>query len=466
MAKGDERLGKRLRERGAQTGMSAPPGGVEALAGTPQAAVQVERLRSVVRRDDIWSTTTPGKPETVLRILRDALGGDTADFVRAGRDAAEKDGEIKQALPKRRDAVLACPTVVTPADDSDRAAEIAAGIRDIWEGIPARREVMRDLLKATDYGFALSQFRLSEEPVRGLWRVEAIDTIDPAALIWRDKDGVLEFPRLRVKGKYEAYGISLDDYRQTLILHQRRDDGTCLRGGLHRTLLWYSLFNRFNLKNWISFNERYGDPLLVGKYPGGAQKQERDDLLTALRNLGTDARAIISENTKIETMEANKAASVMAFKEFGKMVNETIVKIILGQTKTSMGEGGSYALAKVHLEVEARLTAADCETLSETLNNQLIKRLVLWNWGPGVLDLAPKLTIFYIEPEKLTQKINAIKAGAELGLPISLSYVYETLGIPEPEEGDAILTPPAQGGGAEGPFGMAQRAIEGKPWLR
>ena len=445
--------------------MSAPPGGVEALAGTPQAAKQVERLRSVVRRDDIWSTTTPGTPETVFRILRDGRTGDTADYVRASEDAEEKDAEIRQSLETRVDAVLACPVTITPADDSDRAAEIAEGIRDIWEGLPAKREAMSDmLLGGLTVGFDLSQIRLCDEPVGGLWRVEALEEIERRSLIWRDQDGVLEFPRLRIKGRYEAYGISLEDYRPTLILHQRRKGGSCLRGGLMRTLLWYSLFSRFNLKDWISFNERYGDPLLVGKYPGGAQKQERDDLLTALKSLGTDARATISENTKIETLETNKAASVQAFERFGKKVDEAIVKVVLGQTKTSMGEGGSFALAKVHQEVLGTKTAADCEALSETLNDQLIRRLVLWNWGPGVLDLAPRIDFVFVEPAERALEAGALKTAVDLGVPVPISHARRVLGIPEPEEDEEVLEP--RGGGADSPFGMAQRAIEEKPWLR
>ena len=462
---GGDRLGKRLRERGAQTGMSAPPGGVEALAGTPQAAVQVERLRSVVQRDDIWSTTTPGKPETIFRILRDARTGDTADYVRASEDSEEKEAEIRQSLETRVDAVLACPTTITPADDSDRAAEITEGIRDIWEGIPAKREAMSDMLSGgLTVGFDLEQIRLSDEPVKGLWRVEAFEEIERRALVWRDADGVLDFPRLRLKGQYEAYGISLDDYRPTLILHQRRKGGSCLRGGLMRTLLWYSLFSRFNLKDWISFNERYGDPLLTGKYPSGAQKQERDDLLKALKSLGTDARAIISENTKIETLETNKIASVQAFERFGKKVDEAIVKVVLGQTKTSMGEGGSFALAKVHQEVLGTKTAADCGAMSETLNDQLISRLVLWNWGPGALDLAPKITFDFIDPAQRALEANSLKTAVEIGVPVPVGHARRVLGIPEPEEDEEVLEP--LGGGQEGPFGAAQRKIEGEPWQR
>ena len=468
---GKDRLGKRLRERqGAQTGMSAPPGGVEALAGPPTAAAQVERLRSVVRREDIWSTTTPGTPATVSRILLDALGGDTSEYCRAAADAFEKDDEIRQALETRVDAVLACPVRITPADDSDRAEQIAEGIRDIWEGIPALREVLGDLLSGgVQVGFHLAQIRLSEEPVRGLWRVSGIDAIERRALVWRDADGTLEYPRLRLKGKYSPYGISLDDYRPTLILHQRRKDGSCLRGGLMRTLLWLTLFKRFGLKDWISFVERYGDPLLIGKYPSGAQKPEKDALMSALKSLGTDARAMISETTQITTLEAGKLAATQVFEKLIRHLDEAICKIVLGQTKTSMGEGGSFALAKVHERVLATKTAADCEALAETLYDQLVLRLVEWNWGPQALDLAPEIRFAYGEAEKRAQEIESVRTAVELGLEVPKSHVRDLLGIPEPEEGEEILEP--QGGGGEGPFGMAGRQecpphIEGKPWLR
>jgi len=99
----------------------------------------------------------------------------------------------------------------------------------------------------------------------------------------------------------------------------------------------------------------------------------------------------------------------------------------------------------------------------------LVLRLVEWNWGPGALDLAPEIRFAYGEAEKRAQEIESVRTAVELGLDVPKSHVRDLLGIPEPEEGEEILEP--QGGGGEGPFGMAGRQecpphIEGKPWLR
>lgn len=432
----------------------------------PDRAVRERVLRSVAQRADAWSALVTSKPESIARINREVLAGNVSDYVRAA-DHAEEDYEIQHALNTRKAAVLACPIEIAPADDSVRAEEIAAGVRELWNGISERREALDDLLDAIPLGFALGQLILSAEPRDGLWRVERIDTLPPEALLFNHNGAVLDFPRLRATDGAFG-GLDLYPYRPMLVFHQRRRRGSCLRGGLMRTLLWYSLFKRFSIKDWLAFNEKYGSPFLVGRYPTTAQKTEQDALYRALKDMGADAAAVIPDGTSVEIHEAGRASSVAAYERFVSLCDGASVKVILGQTKTSSGEGGSYALARVHNDVRADLTAADCEALGETLQRQLVERLTVWNWGPAALPLAPRLRLVYQEPEDRLTEAQILQVGAGLGVPIPVSYARARLGIPEPADGEETLQP-ADGGAGGGPFAAAQprrQPMEADPWLR
>ena len=64
------------------------------------------------------------------------------------------------------------------------------------------------------------------------------------------------------------------------------------------------LLKNFALKDWAAFNEVFGMPLRLGKYDNTASPADREALVQAIRNLGSDAAGVISKSTEIEFVEA------------------------------------------------------------------------------------------------------------------------------------------------------------------
>ncbi len=60
------------------------------------------------------------------------------------------------------------------------------------------------------------------------------------------------------------------------------------------------MFKNFGVKDWLRFAEAYGHPLRIGKYDKGATDDERAVLLRAVRNIASDASAIIPEGMEID----------------------------------------------------------------------------------------------------------------------------------------------------------------------
>jgi len=85
--------------------------------------------------------------------------------------------------------------------------------------------------------------------------------------------------------------------------------GLPVRGGLARAAGWSYLFKNYVLKDWVTFTEVFGQPLRVGKYHPGASEKDKQALLQAVSNIGTDAAAIIPESMLIEFTEAHQTGS-------------------------------------------------------------------------------------------------------------------------------------------------------------
>ena len=109
---------------------------------------------------------------------------------------------------------------------------------------------------------------------------------------------------------------------------------------------------------------------------------------------------------------------------------------------------------------------ADCKALAATLRRDLIRPLVLFNFGEE--KRIPLIRFDCEEDEDLMQTANVVGALVEkTGLPVPLSYLYKKFSIPEPEDGEAIAVPSytQQAAGPVFPFKAQPRryvALKGK----
>jgi len=203
-----------------------------------------------------------------------------------------------------------------------------------------------------------------------------------------------------------------------------------------------SLVKKYSIKDWVTFAEVYGMPIRLGKYDATATQEDRDALIQAVIQLGTDAAGIISKNTEIEFIQSVKDAKNI-YEALGEFCNKEMSKAVLGQTLTAdVGNGASYAATKTHNEVRRDLTKADAKALAETLRRYLFHPLVRFNLGDGPNLPWMKHDLSEPEDEEKSAKVYSILI-KDVGLPVGKKHVYEKFNIPEPEKGEEILTPPS-----------------------
>lgn len=386
---------------------------------------------------DRWATypshgLTPAK---LNAILREADQGYPGRQVEMFRELEEKDAHLSSQWQMRKNAVLDLEWEIQPESDDAQAKKAADFCREVLEGLEDLDDLLLDLLDAVPQGWAMSELLWD---VSGGQAVLAGHRRVPQERTRWDDQGV---PRLATDEEF-VRGIELPPYK--VVYHRNRGrGGQDVRAGVMRTCAWWWLFKNFSVKDWVVFAEVCGMPLRVGTHPTGMSPDDRDAFKQALYGLGSDGVALISEGAKIDFVEAKTTgAGQLVFERLANFCDAAMSKAVLGQTLTTqVGDKGSYAAGKVHNEVRKDLRDADAYALAKTLRQQVLRPLVLFNFGPEAP--VPVFKFDLEEAEDLQAKAAALADLADLGLPIPRSYVYTTWGIPQPMGGEAVLSRPA-----------------------
>ncbi len=138
---------------------------------------------------------------------------------------------------------------------------------------------------------------------------------------------------------------------------------------------WPVMFKRGGIKFWIKFLEKYGMPFIFGRYPRGANSDEKSELLSNLARMVQDAVAVGPEGSGIELVGGGEKSksSGDAFQALKKEMDREMSKVIMGQTLTTeVGERGSYAASRTHGEVRSEFLEAD-QMLIKTVMDEIAK---------------------------------------------------------------------------------------------
>ncbi len=409
-------------------------------------------------------------PERLAVILREAEFGDPFLYLELAEEMEEKDLHYLAVLGTRKQAVAGLDLIVRAASSSAEDQRAAAMVREILLGgaLPIDSAIV-EMLDAIGKGFSATEI-LWDRSGRE-WFPRELKWRDPRWFMfdWISGDQLLvrtlkeqtmtdASPKLRPSGggatpHFGGNGLSggLREGIQPMtaplvpfkfITHfSKAKAGLPIRGGLARAAGWSYLFKNYILKDWVTFTEVFGQPLRVGKYQPGATETDKQTLLSAVANIGTDAAAIIPESMVIEFTEARQGGSAELYRSFCEYLDAQVSKAVLGQTLTTevSSAGGSRAAAEVHDAVRRDILAADARRLGETLGRDLVRPIVDLNLGP--MRQYPKLMLGLPDDQDAKEFADIVAALADRGLRVAQKAVLDKLGLPEPAPGDAVLSP-------------------------
>ncbi len=372
-----------------------------------------------------WSTypSVGLTPNRLAEIFREADQGDVYRQLELFEEMEEKDAHLAALLQTRKLAVLSKDYEVLPYSKDPEDVAIAEFTGEVVYGIANLEEALLDLLDAIGKGFALSE--IVWEMNGGRARVSALQWIPQKKVTFRESLS----PRL-LTPKAPWQGEEPPPWKVVYHRYKARS-GYASRAGVLRVVGWMYLLKNFALKDWAAFNEVFGMPLRLGKYDPTSSQADREALVRAVRNLGSDAAGVISKATEIEFVEAaSQGGKANPYQSMAEFCNREMSKAVLGQTLTTdtTGSTGSYAAAQVHGQVRRDLVEADAQALATTLREQLLRPLVGFNFGWD--RPVPWFRFKYEEEEDLKTLSEVYRNLAALGVPMNSEHLAERFGIP------------------------------------
>lgn len=234
-------------------------------------------------------------PEKLTKIFREADCGYTSRQMELFEEMEEKDPHLFSQLQTRKNAVCGLDWEIIAYSEDSKDKEIAEFVKDTIKNIKDFDSSLLDLLDAIGKGvsFLEIKWKLSN----GYLKVENLKYIHPKHIYWEDE-------KLKIITKGNLSGMYVNEVQENkLIIHRyKARSGHESRAGLLRVVAWMYLFKNYTLKDWVTFIEKYGMPILLGEYDESSSEEDKGALMEALINIGTDSAGIISRNTKVNVM--------------------------------------------------------------------------------------------------------------------------------------------------------------------
>ncbi len=369
-------------------------------------------------------------PARLASLLREAEEGNPTAYLELAEEMEEKDLHYRGVIAKRKTAVSQLPLSVVAVSDESSDQRAAALVREVISGF-AIEDHLFDLLDGIGKGFAVCEILWDVSGTT--WRVAGLKYRDPRWFRFDPLDG----QTLHLLGD-DGLPQVLPPY-QFVIHTPKSKSGLPIRGGLARACAWSFLFKSFDLRAWVEFAEIYGHPVRLGKYGPGASEIDKAALFRALSNIRRDSCAAIPNSMMMEFIEAKQTGSIDLYERLADYLDRQISKAVLGGTAGTDAIAGGHAVGKEHRAVEGDIEQSDARQLAATLNRDLVRPLIGFNFPPGCP--CPKIIIGRPEQEDLSKLLGLTFEAVDRGMSVGQSVVRDKLGFEDPGKDEALLRP-------------------------
>ena len=369
------------------------------------------------------------RPETLALTLKEAARGYPDRFLVLAEEMEERDLHYASVLATRKRAITGVEPIVVSASEEREDEKIAEHVKEVVEDPAFIDDLTGDLLDGLGKGYAAVEIMWDKSSE---WRPSAYRWRDPRHFVIDQTDG----RTLRIKDESDINGVPIPPFKFATHMPKLKS-GLPIRGGLARLAIWAFMFKSYTLRDWAAFLEVYGMPLRVGKYGPTASAQERGVLLRAVRDLSTDAAAIIPKGMEIEFVAAKGGTGNAVYGENAEYLDRQISKGVLGQTMTT-DDGSSLAQANVHENVRHDIAKADSRQVCVPLNRDVIRPFVDLNYGPR--DRYPTVVIPITEAEDIKALADVVTKLVPLGVEIGAKDMRERIGFEDPADGEKLLS--------------------------
>lgn len=285
-----------------------------------------------------------------------------------------------------------------------------------------RVDELKDLIKSKAFRDLIKKIMESI-----YWGISGVEFIPGKKFKWKEIPRKHIKPQLKLIAK-EQHGEEGFEYESNpwLWIIGEEDDL-----GLYLKCAPYAIYKRGNVADWAQYIEIFGQPVRVIKYDAYDQKT-KIELQQVLDESGSSLALMIPKQADFDMKDGKQSNGDGQLQDrFKSAMNEEMSVIILGVTETTTSSKSSgYAQSETHQKQQNELTKDDMSFVENLLNEESFLN-VLASYGFPVQGGR-----FEFENEK---DLNFLRMRKEIDdwaskkVPISDEYIYETYGIPKPE---------------------------------
>ncbi|MBO7392732.1 MAG: DUF935 family protein [Abditibacteriota bacterium] len=287
-------------------------------------------------------------------------------------DEMLRDPQVAACVAVKKSSLLSGGYDISPGGGSPEdkeAAEFARFALADMEGSVVG--MLENVLDAVVKGCSVAEinFKLLERgPYEGFCSLKSVRSKDPARFSFVFDD------RGNIKALKDGEGKEYPREKFLIYTNMPRYDSPYGRSDLAAARGAYrskrALMHFMNM-----YFEKYGSPTAKGTYRRSLPAASRDEFMEVLKNLQSQSAIVIPEDISLELMQTPRGGEEGLLSAI-RFYDKQIAKAILFQTLiTDEGANtGSYALAKVHLEVMDKTMAKLRRDMEETVMREQILR--------------------------------------------------------------------------------------------
>lgn len=391
--------------------------------------LQADGARSTSSGDLNYLSVTTLDPSRLASAFSAADQGFITEQAKLYELVEEQDPHIFSKLAMRRRAVTGLGWQMHPLEDAnqselDRTKELS----DMLTKIPRFEDAQYDLTDAIGKGLTALEI---DWQTGSEWTPRALNFV-PQRMFQTDRNtGALMYLNMGMPEPLREGGWVVHEHRAK--------SGYIEQSALFRVLAWTYAYKAYNIRDMQRFLEVYGLPLRLGKYPAGIGKEQRDQLLRAVRNIGNDGAGVVPSTMSIDFITASSTGNVQDFLNATAYWEEKQSQAILGGELD--GKTKSEARIMIYDKVRREILLHDVRQIAPTMNNQLVRPIALIN---GMFP-ENRMPVFRYDTEESVDQGKMVKVlndGAAMGMEIDVEYAHRVTQIPRAEKGAKLLLAP------------------------